>query len=89
MLISLENILSRYTSLTLDTNVESFSNDKIMEANVNLSGLLEMETLNRDLLERKKDEILISILALVKISVGELCFFTFYSMPYEIKVNDQ
>lgn len=31
MLISLEIILSRYTSLTLDTNVESFSNDKIME----------------------------------------------------------
>lgn len=89
MLISLEIIISRYTSLTLDTNVESFSNDKIIEVNVNLSGLLERETLNRDLLERKKDETLINILALVKISIRELCFFTVYSMPYQIKVNGQ
>lgn len=70
MLISSEIILSRYTSLTLDTSVGSFSNDKIMGENVNLNRLLEMEALNRDLLERKKDEPLISILALVKISIG-------------------
>lgn len=69
MLISLEIIISRYTSLTLDTDVESFSNDKIMGANVNLSRLLGMKTLNRDLLERTKAETLISIIALVKISI--------------------
>lgn len=59
-----------------------------MEVNVNLNRLLRWKPQQRPS-ERQKDETLISILALVKISIRELCFFPFYLMPYKIKVNGQ